>query len=132
MKRATVRVAQAVLALALLLSALPLATIQASDDEASARPLQLLSAQAQQAPQQQPAPWVFGFFRDPLWPGPGQRFVAADCPVGVGLTIIHYCPGLPPFDEQNLPSVPPLPPTVLQCSPWYQYFPVCRRPMQPW
>jgi hypothetical protein len=131
MKRATVRVAQAVLALALLLSAPYMASAQTADDEASARPLQLLSVQAQ-PDQQAPSPWIYGYFRDPLWPGPGQRFIAADCPIGLGLTIIHYCPSTPPLDEMNIPTVPPLPPTVLQCSPWYQYFPTCRRPMLPW
>jgi hypothetical protein len=141
MKRARFRIVQASLALALLVTTVPLATAYANDDEASSRPLQLASAAAQgpDGAQAQPArppaaqpTWVYGFFRDPLWPGPGQRFIAAECPIGVGQTIIHYCPSLPPADEANVPTIPPMPYEVLQCSPFYNLFPVCRRPMQPW
>jgi hypothetical protein len=82
------------------------------------------------APRQAPA-IVYGFFRDPLWPGPGQRFIAADCAIGVGATIIHYCPSLPPLAEAITLPDPILPPAVLQCGPWFQYFPTCRRPMDP-
>jgi hypothetical protein len=78
-----------------------------------------------------PPIFIAGFFRDPLWPGPGQRFLAEECSIGVGLTIIHYCPGLPPFAEPIVPPAPVLEPAVLQCDPWFQYFPVCRRPMLP-
>lgn len=145
MRRASIRIAQAGLALALLLASVPLGTAFADDDESSGRPLQLANVAAQGtapaagAQAQQPRPplpaqptWIYGFFRDPLWPGPGQRFIAADCPIGVAQTIIHYCPSLPPVDEMNLPSGPPLPYEALQCSPWYNYFPTCRRPIQPW
>jgi hypothetical protein len=74
---------------------------------------------------------VYGFFRDPLWPGPGQRFIAADCPIGLGATIIHYCPSLPPLAEAVTAPEPLLPAAVLQCNPWFQYFPTCRRAMDP-
>src|SRR5206468_3628751 len=70
---------------------------------------------------------VYGFFRDPLWPGPGQRFVAANCSIGLGATIIHYCPSLPPLAEAAVPPEPLVAPAVLQCNPWFQFFPVCRR-----
>ena len=78
-----------------------------------------------------PPPFIFGFFRDPLFPGPGQRFVASECPIGIGLTIVRYCPGLPPLEAPYTPPAPALPPDVLQCDPWFQYFPTCRRPFQP-
>ena len=136
MKRASLRIIQAGLALALLLAAMPLATVSASTDAGAARPPQLASVAAQAEQPRPPIPaqptWVYGFFRDPLWPGPGQRFIAADCPIGLAQTIIHYCPSLPPVDEMNLPSGPPIPYEALQCSPWYNYFPTCRRPIQPW
>jgi hypothetical protein len=143
MRRAMVRAGQAGLALALLLSLTPLVSAQSADDDPASRPVQLTRAQPQQAPPGAPTgqaaapapprpPWVFGFFEDSLWPGPGRRFIAAECPIGVSFTIIHYCPGLPPAAE--LP--PAMPPPVwsgdvLQCDPWFQYFPTCRRPMQP-
>jgi hypothetical protein len=132
MKRARFRIAQAGLALALLVASVPLATVYASEDETSSRPLQLASVAAQGPAGAQAQPtWVYGYFRDPLWPGPGQRFIAVECPIGVGQTIIHYCPSLPPADELNPPPIPPMPPEVLQCAPYYNLFPVCRRPMQP-
>jgi hypothetical protein len=153
MRRATVRAAQAGLALALLLSVVPLATAHAQADP-SAPPASVEQQQggpgvqtgvAGQVPaggasQQATAPTgtarpapaiVYGFFRDPLWPGPGQRFIAADCPIGVGATIIHYCPSLPPLAEAISPPEPLMPAAVLQCNPWFQYYPVCRRAMDP-
>ena len=134
MRRVTIVAAQAALALALLLSLAPLASAQSADDE-TARPMQLTRVQLQQAPAPVPAPprapWVYGFFQDPLWPGPGLRFIAAECPIGVGYTIIHYCPGLPPAAETPVDPPPVWSAEVLRCDPWFQYFPVCRRPMQP-
>ncbi len=124
--KATVRAAQVGLALALLLALAPLSSVQAAV-VAPPGSAPLASVEAQQP---QPPTWVYGFFRDPLWPGPGQRFIAADCPIGVGLGIIHYCPSLPPAAEPLVPPAPVLAPEVLQCDPWFQYFPVCRREMQ--
>ncbi len=131
MSRATTRLAQVGLALALLLALAPLAPVHADDEETTSRPLQLTRVQAQQVRAPAPPSWVYGFFRDPLWPGPGQRFVAADCPIGIGMVTIHYCPSLPPLAEVWTPPAPVWAPEVLQCDPWMQYFPVCRRPIQP-
>jgi hypothetical protein len=137
MRRATVRAVQVGIALALLATLVPLSAAHAADDDEAARPLRLLSAQAQQPPGPAvgvgvaapglPPPFIYGFFRDPLWPGPGQRFLAEECPIGVGATIIHYCPGRPPFAEPLQPIAPILPPEVMQCDPWFQYFMTCRR-----
>ena len=139
MRRATVRAVQVGLALTLLVGLVPLSTAAAADDETPARPMQLMSAQAQQPPGPvaggvaiapgPPPPFIYGFFRDPLWPGPGQRFLAAECPIGVGLTIVHYCPGLPPLAEPVALPPPVWPTDVRQCDPWFQYFPTCRRPL---
>jgi hypothetical protein len=78
-----------------------------------------------------PPPFIAGFFLDPLWPGPGLRFIAVECPIGVGLTIVHYCPGLPPVVDPPMPPPPVLSADVMQCDPFFQYFPVCRRPRLP-
>jgi hypothetical protein len=130
---------QLALALALAASLLPLSLALAQDDDQSSRPTQLLSAQAQQGPAggpvvqpvgPPPPPFVYGFFRDPLWPGPGQRFLAAECAIGVGATIVHYCPGRPPAAEPLEPPTPVMSPVLLNCDPWFQYFPTCRRPFQ--
>jgi hypothetical protein len=155
MRRATVRAAQAGLSLALLVALTPLSAAHAQTDPAA--PAASIEQQqaptgGQAGPGVQtgvagqppaggataqgtiptgapgPAPAiVYGFFRDPLWPGPGQRFIAVDCPIGVGAGIIHYCPSLPPLAEPLTPPEPILPAAVLQCNPWFQYFPVCRR-----
>jgi hypothetical protein len=130
MHRASIRMSQAVLALALAFALLPLATAQAAGGALAPPPAPLARAVEQQppaSPGQQP---IYGYFRDPLWPGPGMRFIVAECPIGVGATIIHYCPGLPPLAEPFTPPPPVLAPEVLQCDPWFQYFPVCRRPRQ--
>jgi hypothetical protein len=140
MRRATVRAVQVGIALALLAGLLPLSSAAAADDDTPTRPMQLMSAQAQQPPGPAvgggvavapgpPPPFIYGFFRDPLWPGPGQRFLAAECPIGVGLTIVHYCPGLPPLADQVALPPPVWPTDVRQCDPWFQYFPTCRRPL---
>jgi hypothetical protein len=138
MRRATARVVQAGIALALLASLVPLSVASAADDEASARPLHLMSVEAQQPPPgpavgaaapTAPPPFIYGFFRDPLWPGPGQRYLAVECPIGVGATIVHYCPGLPPVAEAIEPVPPVWPADVRQCDPWFQYFATCRRPL---
>ena len=50
MRRATARVVQAGIALALLASLVPLSVASAADDEASARPLHLMSVEGQQPP----------------------------------------------------------------------------------
>ncbi|HLI27678.1 MAG TPA: hypothetical protein VKZ60_11430 [Chloroflexota bacterium] len=78
-----------------------------------------------------PPPYIYGFFRDPLWPGPGVRFIAEECPIGVGLTIVHYCPGQPPIVDQPVAPPPVVAPDVRECDPWFQYYPVCRRSMLP-
>ena len=149
-RRATARAVQVGLALALLVTLAPLSTALAADDGATARlaarqaalPASVLAASEQQQPPGPavgvtaaapgaPPPFIYGFFRDPLWPGPGQRFIASECPIGVGATIIHYCPGLPPLAEPLVAPPPVLPPAVLQCDPWFQYFMTCRRPSQP-
>jgi hypothetical protein len=78
-----------------------------------------------------PPPYIYGFFRDPLWPGPGVRFIAEECPIGLGLTIVHYCPGQPPIIDPPVAPPPVVAPEVRQCDPWFQYYPVCRRPMLP-
>lgn len=78
-----------------------------------------------------PPPFVYGFFLDPLWPGPGIRFIAEECPIGIGLTIVHYCPGLPPAIDPPVPPAPVVPADIRQCDPWFQYYPTCRRPALP-
>jgi hypothetical protein len=132
MRRATARSAQIGIALALLASVVPVSMASAADEEPTTTPsVRLLSAQAQQAPGPAvPPPFIYGFFRDPLWPGPGQRFIAAECPIGVGLTIIHYCPGRPPMADRITAPPSVWAPEVLNCDPWFQYFPTCRRPIQ--
>ncbi len=123
MRRATARAVLVGIALALLASLVPLSV--ASADVGAQQPSGPTAGAAPPAP----PPFIYGFFRDPLWPGPGQRYLAAECPIGVGATIIHYCPGLPPIADALQPIPPEWPVDVRQCDPWFQYFPTCRRPL---
>jgi hypothetical protein len=124
MRKSIFRAVPVGLALAVLLGLAPLGT---ADAQGPPPPPTGVAAAAPGIP----PPFIYGFFRDPLWPGPGQRFIAAECPIGLGFTIVHYCPGLPPVVDVPVPPAPVLPPDVLQCDPWFQYFPVCRRPELP-